>query len=351
MVVERDAADGRRVTISDVARHAGVAISSASTALNNRRGVSEETRERVRAVADRLGFVASSNARSLSSKRAFSIGLVIHRPAEVLESDPFFGAYIAGVERTAAARGNAVVLQIAEDEAEETRRYRELAARRMVDGVLLNETTDPDPRVDLVRDLGLIAVGINPGLEFPFPAVRQDSRSGVIAMVNHLIGLGHRRIAHVSGPTVYVHAHEREDAWRSALTTAGLEPGPVFPGHFTYEAGRHAAEAWLGLTDRPTAVFCATDLSAIGFMLRVQEAGVRVPDDESVAGFDGIAMSAFVRPDLTTFSGTPRGLGQAMAGLLLDAIDHPGETVPDVIVSPGDLIIRGSTAQVPTRST
>ncbi|MGV9195307.1 LacI family DNA-binding transcriptional regulator [Microbacterium sp. MC2] len=344
MMADPIAGDSGRVTIGDVARHAGVAISSASAALNNRSGVSDATRLRVRRVARELGFVPSPHARSLSSKRAYAIGLVIHRPAEVLEADPFFGAYVAGVERAAAARGNALVLQIAEDEAEETRRYRELAASRMVDGVLLNETTDPDRRVQLVQQLGLTAVGVNAGAEFPFPAVHQDSSRGVAEIVNHLVELGHRYIGHISGAPAYVHTHEREAAWRSTLAVAGLQPGPVFPGHFTYDAGYRAAEMWLELTHRPTAVFCATDLSAIGFILRLQGAGVRVPQDVSVAGFDGITMATIVRPTLTTYSGTPRLLGEAMAALLVDVIEHPEEAISDVEVPAGHLLLRDSTA-------
>lgn len=349
MVLEKFT-EAARVTIGDVARQAGVAISSASAALNGRPGVSDATRQRVRETAKQLGFVASSHARALSAKRAFAIGLVIHRSAEVLEADPFFGAYIAGVERTAAERGYALLLQIAEGDAEEVRRYHELAASGCVDGVLLNETTDPDLRIQLVQDLGLVAVGINPGADFPFPAVRQDSSAGVARIVEHLIALGHTRIGHVRGAPVYVHARERESAWRDALVAAGLAPGPVFPGHFTFEAGVRAANRWLVLAERPTAVFCATDLCALGFMLRVQEVGIRVPEDVSVAGFDGITAGTFVRPALTSFSSSARGLGEAMARLLIDVITNPDQRLPDVMVPPGRLLQRASTAPPSSRA-
>lgn len=345
----RDASEGhRRITIGDVASRAGVAISSVSAALNDRPGVSEATRDRIRAVAEELGFVASLRAKSLSAKRAFAIGLVIHRSAGVLEADPFFGAFIAGVERASAARGHALVLQIAEDEAEEIRRYRELAASHRVDGVILNETTDPDPRIGLIQELGLAAVCVNVSPGCPFPAVRQGSAPGVAEIAGHLVDLGHRNIAHVSGPPAYVHTREREAAWRSSLIAAGLAPGPVFSGDFTYEAGRQAAEAWLSLRDRPTAVMCVTDLCAIGFMLRVQEAGVVIPDEVSVAGFDGIAMGTYVRPNLTTVQGTPRRLGEAIATLLLDALGQQGGKPPDIELPPGRMVVRGSTAEVPT---
>lgn len=339
--------EGRRASISDVAKIAGVAISSASAALNGRPGVSDATRARVRAVAEELGYVASLRAKSLSSKRAFAVGLVIHRDAEVLGADPFFGAYIAGVERAAAARGHAVVLQIAEDDEEEVLRYRELAATHRVDGILLNETTEPDPRIELVQELGLAAASVNAGAESPFPNVSQDSGPGVVAIIEHLIALGHRDIGHIGGPPGYTHTTRRESVWRSTLSAAGLTPGWIFRGHFTYEAGRQAADAWLALDVRPTAVFCVTDLCAIGFMLRVQEAGLSVPEDVSVAGFDGIAMGSYVRPRVTTFSGTPRLLGEAMVTLLLDSLVCPDERVPDLVLPPGHLVVRESTGRVP----
>jgi DNA-binding LacI/PurR family transcriptional regulator len=333
----------RRVTIVDVAQAAGVAISSASAALNNRPGVSDATRERVRAVADELGFVASLRAKSLSSRRAFAIGLVVERPADVLEADPFFGAFIAGVERAAAARDFAVVLQIAEDAEEGARRYRELAASRRVDGVILDELTDPDPRVGLVQDLGLPAVGVDAGPGFPFPAVRQGSAAGVSEAVAHLIGFGHKDIAHVAGLSAYVHARERAAAWRSTLEAAGLEPGPVLAGDFTFDAGQRAADGWLALKTRPTAVVCVNDLCAIGFMLRLQEAGVQVPGEVSVTGFDGIALGTWITPALTTVQATPRQVGHAAATLLLDLVENPGQRPADVRVEPGRLVVRGST--------
>ncbi|MGO1316604.1 MAG: LacI family DNA-binding transcriptional regulator [Cellulomonadaceae bacterium] len=303
-----------RVTILDVAAHAGVAISSASAALNGRKGVSEATRERVRAAAQDLGYVPSMRARSLSAKRAFAIGFVLQRPPDVLESDPYFGAFLGGIEEALGPRGYALVLHQASTEHDAELRYRELAANRRVDGVLLDEVTVDDARVDLVRAVGLPSVGIVPEhIDFPLPAVRQDSGSAVRGLVRMLAAQGHQRIAHVSGAARFVHTRERETAWRLALEELGLEPGPVVAGHFSYAGGRQAADRLFGPeavgtghNPLPTAVVCANDLSAVGLMVRLRELGYDVPADVSVTGFDGNALGTYVRPALTTVQTTPR---------------------------------------------
>lgn len=341
---------GGRVTILDVAAKSGVAISSVSAALNGLPGVSEATRERVRTIADGMGYVPSLRAKSLSSKKAFAIGLVVERPASTLEADPFFGAFIAGVERAAALRGYSLVLQMAEDDAEGERRYRELAASRRVDGVILDELRDPDPRIELVQELELAAAGVVPGsIGFPFPVVQQSSAPGVAELVGHLVGLGHRRVAHVAGPPGYVHTLERIAAWRDALAEAGLPEGPLLTGDFTYEGGCRAADVVLGMPagERPTAVVCVNDLCAVGFMARLQDAGVAIPDDMSVTGYDSISLGGYIRPRLTTVRSTPRAVGAAAADLLLDTIDDVDGRQPDVRLAPGAMVVRESTGPAP----
>ena len=142
----------RPATIVDVAKRAGVAISSASSALNGRPGVSDATRTRVREAADELGFVPSLRGRSLSSKRAYAVGLIVSRDADVFEEDPFFGGFLAGIESVLGARGYALVLQMSTTVEENTERYRRMALDRRVDGVFINEITIDDPRIPLLRD-------------------------------------------------------------------------------------------------------------------------------------------------------------------------------------------------------
>jgi DNA-binding LacI/PurR family transcriptional regulator len=205
------------VTITDVAARAGVSISSVSSALNDRRGVSDATRKRIVVAAFELGFIPSIRGRSLAGKKAFSVGLIVHRDPDVLELDPFFGGFIGGIESYIDERGFALILQTSPSTEEVLDRYRRLAAGRRADGVFLNELQVNDPRVDVVSKLGLLAVGINPDASFPFPSVRQDHVQGMRQLIEYLVGLGHERFAFVGGPSQYIHSRQRESVWRSSL--------------------------------------------------------------------------------------------------------------------------------------
>ncbi|WP_243226649.1 LacI family DNA-binding transcriptional regulator [Microbacterium sp. CIAB417] len=334
-----------RVTITDVAARAGVAISSVSSALNGRPGVSEQTRQKILLAADELGFVPSVRGKSLAGKKTFAVGLVVHRNPDVLELDPFFGAFINGIESWIDERDFALVLQTSSDAAGTLERYRRLAAGKRVDGVFLNEIEIDDPRVALVQELGLPAVGINPEPGFPLPSVRQDHRAAIEQLVDHLVGLGHTSIGFVSGPPRFIHSRQREMAWRLALEARGLRPGPLVPASFTYESGIEAASSMLSVRLRPTAVICANDLSAMGFMAQAQHLGFEIPGDLSVAGYDGIQLAEYVRPSLTTVQTQPRRTGYEAARILLELID--GTPAADADIEPAVLVVRSSTGPAP----
>ncbi|MBN9141199.1 MAG: LacI family DNA-binding transcriptional regulator [Micrococcales bacterium] len=332
-------------TIVDVANRAGVAISSASAALNDRPGVSPSTRDRIRKVAAELGYVPSIRGRSLSTKRAFSVGFVVERDFAVLEADPFFGAFIGGIEETLEPNGYALSLQIAGSAESSLDRQVKLADARRVDGVFLSEIRIDDPRIEALRTRGLPAVGINPDAGFPFPAVRQDSAVAIHELVQEMVDLGHRRIAHVMGRESYVHTEQRLAAWRDAMSSAKLPAKTVVEGGFTYEGGVRAADRLLSRKQRPTAVFCANDLMALGFMNRAAELGLSIPDDISVAGFDGISVGEYIRPRLTSIRTDPRALGRESARVLLELID--GEAPADVEIPPATVLSRDSLGPAP----
>lgn len=332
-------------TIVDVAQHAGVAISSASAALNGRPGVSAATRDRIRRVAAELGYVPSIRGRSLSTKKAFSVGFVVERDFAVLEADPFFGAFIGGIEETLEPNGYALSLQIAGDAESSLDRQVQLTDARRVDGVFLSEIRVNDPRIDALRARALPAVGVNPEADFPFPAVRQDGAAAIHELVQQMVSLGHRRIAHVTGRGSYVHTEQRLAAWKDAMSAARLPTRSVVAGDFTYEGGVRAADQLLRKKSRPTAVFCANDLMALGFMNRAIERGLNVPDDISVAGFDGISMGEYIRPRLTSIRTDPRALGRESARVLLELID--GEKPDDVDIPPATVLPRDSLGPAP----
>ncbi len=332
-----------RVSITDVAREARVAISTVSAALNGRGGVSEQTRDRVIDIAQRLGWVPSIRGRSLVSRRAWAVGLLVQRPASVLEADPFFAGLIGGIETVLDKAGYALLLQLAADRERVLQRVSLWARSEVVDGIFLTDVITDDPRFALVEKLGLPAVAINPGVRWDGVAsVHQQHLPGIRALLHHLLDAGHRRIAHVAGPDAFVHSREREAAWRAELDAAGLPPGALVRGDFTSESGARAADQLLASPDPPTAVVCANDLTAIGFISRASALGLSVPRDVSVTGFDGIQLSGFTAPPLTTVQTSPHDLGAEAARLLLGLIGT-GEAGHSEI-PPSTLLIRGSTA-------
>ncbi len=335
----------QRVTIVDVATKAGVAISSVSAAVNGGPGISDRTRAHILETAASMGWVPSMRGRSLSGKRAFAVGLVVQRPSGVIETDPYFAGFIGGIEEVLEEHNQALMLQMSSGRERTIERYRRLAGERRVDGVFLSEIEQDDPRIPLLTELDLPAVAINPGhAGTPFPSVVQDHKRGIRQLVDHIVSMGHTRIAHVSGDPRAVHAEQREAAWREAVEAHGLVPGPVVGGDFTTAGGSRAAGELLALSEPPTAVFCANDLMAIGFIARASDLGLTVPDDVSVAGYDGIQLGAYTRPRLTTLQTSPRELGSAAARSLLLLIETG--VARDVELEPASLVIRDSVARI-----
>jgi len=177
------------------------------------------------------------------------------------------------------------------------------------------------------------------------PALLVDDRPGIAAAVRHLVGLGHRRIAHVAGPARFLHGSVRRRAWEQALADAGLPATAVVEADFSAAGGAHATRLLLTSGDRPTAIVYANDLMAIAGLSVASEYGIAVPAQLSVTGFDNIDLAAHVTPPLTSVRTDPYVWGRAAADALLDLI--AGEPVEDVPVSPAQLVVRASTAPPP----
>jgi DNA-binding LacI/PurR family transcriptional regulator len=337
----------RRTTIGDVARLAGVSNGAVSLALHGRAGVADSTRKRILAAADELSWRPSIGARALLSSRAFSVGLILARDPALLGADPFFPSFIAGVESELSGRGYALLLQVVPDDPEAVvAAYRRLAQEGRVDGVFLADLRRDDLRLPLVRQLPLPAVAVGRPVGRPsVPVVAIDDRIGVRQAVGHLVELGHRRIAFVSGPGAYVHSAAREHSWRLALRAAGLPPGPIVRGDFTGASGAAAMTTLLVDPDRPTAVVFANDLMAIAGMSAAASAGVVIPRELSIVGFDDIPLAAYVHPPLTTVRQDVVAWGRAAAATLLSVVE--GTTPPEVRLPPSELVRRASTAPAP----
>lgn len=337
---------GRRVTIVDVARHAGVSKGLVSFALNDRPGVGADTRERILAAARELGWQPSQRARGLSVSRAFALGLVVARPPELLGADPFFPVFIAGVETVLSEHGQALVLQVVPTAEAEEQGYTRLARDGRVDGVFLTDLRIDDPRVPLLERLGLPAVTLNrwPGGS-RLPAVCLDDQPGIEAAVHHLAGLGHTWIAHVSGPLSFVHGSGRRAAWLRALDAAGLPPGPEAAGDFSAASGAAATRELLQLAHPPTGIVYANDLMAMAGVTVARELGLSVPGDLSLTGFDDTDLAAHLHPALTTVRTDTFRWGQQAARTLLDHIE--GRSPQDAHLPPAQLVLRETTGPPP----
>lgn len=335
---------GRRApTIADVAARAGVSKSAVSFALNDRPGVAADTRTRIHLAAAELGWQPSTRARALSQSRAYALGLVLAREPALLGTDPFFPAFIAGVEIELSPLEHALVLQVVgEDPSAESGHYERLAKSGRVDGVFLTDLRFDDPRIALCLELSLAAVTIGrPDQPSPFPAVCLDDRTGVADAVRHLAALGHERIAHVAGRQSLLHGARRRRGWESTMRELGLEPRLLEVADFTAAGGAGATRALLGAAEPPTAIVYANDVMAIAGLAVAHDLGLALPDQLSIVGYDDSELAAHVHPSLTSVRSDAVGWGRTATRVLLDSLDRPHA---DVELAPASLVVRASTA-------
>lgn len=334
------------VTVHDVARHAGVSIATVSRALNDRSRISAATRDRVLRVAAELGYHPNDLARGLAGMATRTIALLL---PDI--TNPFFPELVKGVQTVADQRGHLLLMcHNADDEAKAIADL-VLLRRKRVDGILLVASTLPGVGV-VAASAGIPTVVLDrrvPGLDADLVTV--DHRAGARLGVEHLLGLGHRRIAHLTGPAGVVSSQERCEGWREALLAAGVDPAPelVVHGDFTEDGGYAAGRELITRGGGITAVFAANDLAAIGLLRALTEAGLRVPHDVSVVGFDGVHLAAYTSPKLTTVAQPIFDLGRTAAELLLDrlAAAPAPDAEPKTLVLPTRLELRNSTAPNP----
>ena len=326
------------VTIKDVARHANVSVATVSRALNGHPNVAEDVRQRILAVAEQLRYSPHHAARSLSSRRTQTIGVVL--PDLYGE---FFSELMRGIDHVARERGlHLLVSSYHGNPQEQGAALRTMRGR--VDGLLLMS-----PFVDgaeaLAADLPPMPVVLmNPALAATGHAsIGVDNHGGAMAMMRHLLGSGHRRIAFIAGPEDNFDACERLRGYRDALAqeAPGIAPW-ILPGDFDEASGHDAGQALLASAQRPDAVFAANDMMALGCLFALNEGGLRVPDDIALAGFDDIPLSRYVHPPLTTMRVEIAELGARAIQRLLDAA--PGGADPAAspeLLSPR-LVVRSS---------
>lgn len=331
------------ITIRDVAQHAQVSVTTVSHVINGTRFVSAEAMARVRAAIAALNYVPSAVARSLKSSRTHTVGMMIPN-----NSNPYFAEIIRGIEDACFAAGFNVILCNSDDDPHKQATYVRVLSEKQVDGlIVLSSGGDPE-LLDTLRGASMPQVLVDREIDdLAADLVEVDHAGGARLAVAHLIGLGHARIACIAGPLALSPARQRVQGWRSALQAAGLwhSDALVADGAFTAEGGHAAMRALLA--HRPSAVFASNDLMAIGAICAAADAGLRVPQDLSVVGFDDIALAAYSNPPLTTIAQPKQQTGELAARLLLQRIAQPQRPLQREILPPA-LVLRRSAAQPET---
>ena len=304
-----------RPTIYDVARLAGVSTATVSRALNGKGQIAPATRAAIDAAVAHLGYHPNTVARSLVTKSTQTIALLL---PDI--SNPFYAALVSGIQRRALEAGHTMLLCTTESDREREEEYLNLLRAKQVDGVLVDGLVlPPDVIARFVRN-GLPIVCLDRDVDSTsVPLVQVDNRLGARMAIEHLISLGHRRIAHIAGAPELRISEERIVGYRDALAAAGADADPALLaiGSFTEEGGHEAMRELLAAGE-PTAVFAANDLSAIGAVNAIVGSGRRVPEDVSVVGFDDLRLARFTTPPLTTIRQPAVEIGERAAQLLLD---------------------------------
>lgn len=332
-------------TLQDVARVANVSTATVSRTLSNPDVVSESTRTRVAEAVKATGYRINRAARNLRTQRAHSVLVLLPDLA-----NPFFSAILEGISRKLSQQGYSMLIASTKQVHDSGDRLVDYLDDARADGMIILDG-GLGPEVVEMLQTAPQAKRILFACEWVenanFPSVRSQNRQGTRIAVNHLFDLGHRKIGHVTGPEGNVLMQRRKDAFIAEMAALKLELRPdwIIAGDFSLAAGCLAAQAWIAMDDRPTAMFCASDQVAMGFIAELSRHDLRVPDDVSVMGFDDIDLAAQFIPPLTTIRQDRFVIGETAADMLMARIAAPDEDqLHHVAVLPVSLVTRQSTA-------
>jgi LacI family transcriptional regulator len=340
--VTRPRPNRRRPTIYDVARLAGVSAATVSRTLNGTGHVAASRRLAVEAAVEQLGYRPNTIARSLATRSTRTVALLL---PDI--TNPFYAELVSGVHALTLEREYTMLLCTTGLDPEQEERYLRVLRAKHVDGALVEGLVlAPERIAQFVHD-GFPIVCLDRDVDSSsVPLVQVDNREGGRIATEHLLALGHRRIAYVAG-TPSRTSEERMLGYRAALAAAGLgAQSLVVTGGYTEEGGDRAVRELLAADTPPTAVFAANDLSAIGAMSAVVESGRNVPNDVSIVGFDDIRLARYTTPPLTTVHQPASAIARHAADVLLGMIGgrEPSELRHSFVP---ELIVRGSTAPAP----
>ncbi|MCM0641394.1 LacI family DNA-binding transcriptional regulator [Cellulomonas wangsupingiae] len=337
----------RRPSITDVARRAGVSVGTVSNVLNRPDQVAPATRERVQEAIEALGFVRNASARQLRAGTIRTVGAIL-----LDIGNPFFTEVARGIEDRLASEDYTLLLSSSDEDPEREARYLRLHEEHGVQGILVTPTRGSLDRILAVRDRGIQVVLLDAAAGHPdVSSVGVDDVRGGRMAAEHLLELGHRRIGFVSGPDTVAACARRRAGAVEALLAAGLDPADalvdVAAPSLSAEAGDAAMTELLALpaAARPTATFCANDLTAVGALRALRRADVPVPGAMAVVGYDDIPVAAMLTVPLTSVRQPMHTIGWTAADLLLQEASPDAE--PQRVLFEPELVVRGSTVAGP----
>lgn len=326
------------VTIRDVAEEASVSATTVSRVFNHDHLVNSKTRERVMRVARRMGYSPNATAQSLSHGRTQSIGILLPAP-----HGEFFSELIRGVDDVAQEADHFLLVASSHYDPEEGKSALNSLSGRVDGLIIMTPRVQSDTLLEGI-DLEGPVVFVNSELgDTRYDLFRIDNREGAARVVTHLIEQGHRRIAAITGPAGSADAEARLAGYHDALEHHDLSEGPIVEGEFTQESGFEAGQQIANHSERPDAVFACNDYMAIGAMAAFREAGIHVPNDIAVAGFDDISSARYANPPLTTVHVPVYDIGRRAGGRLLQRIQSDQLMAPQQFQLPLELRIRSST--------
>ncbi len=338
----------KKATIKDIARLAGVSITTVSRVINNKReGVGEETVERIRRIIGELGYEPNVVARSMITKRSHTIGLVLPDIR-----NPFFSELARGVEDVCNKYSFGCFLCNTDGDAQKEQEYIQLLKGRVADGILFTtqNTSEYNEVFKSFSKAGYPFCFIERYIdEMPdVPGVYFDNFSGARLLTDYLLDRGHRRIAFISGPLATHNARQRKDGFLAALRERGIDPDErmILEGNYKYDGGYGGVDELLNVRKADfTALFASNDLMALGALHKLQERGFDVPKDVSIAGFDHIVFPPVLRPSITTVEIPAYALGTSSAELLFSLMRGETPAERKITFAP-KLVDQGSVAAV-----
>lgn len=333
------------VKIGDLAKATGYSVTTVSKALNNYTDISEKARQIIIEKAKELGYVANAQARALVMKRSFTYGVMLDEILDLGIEHPFFTGVVQAFRLAVEANGLDMIFISNQVRESGVGSYLDHCRQRNVDGVFILCTNPEDEKIKQLIDSDIPTVVFDVSLDSTH-CVLSNHYQGAFDAVNYLVKLGHTKIAHIAGTSLTYAGDERKRAYIDALRYHNLpvrEEYMVNGGYFDFKYGKKAMEELLDLEDRPTAVFAAGDMMALGAIQVCYEQHVRIPEQLSIIGFDNIRLLDWITPALTTVAQDAKSIGETCCRILKEAIDNPDDK-PQRHILKTYIVERGSCA-------